>query len=157
MFLRSTSDSLAASSDATSLSSPSEELPPLTSANAEVIRPLLPAAMLIVRCTGLAGKRMCCPLPFWPQCPQLLNRRSQPNILQRVFNQVRAWLGAFPLHSRPACSPKLRPRQLLLCAFHQCRLLSPERLTKCKVGQTLLYCPLSQLFCCRHLLSLLRL
>lgn len=39
MFLRSTNNSLGAGLDATSLPSRSDELPPLTNANAEVLRP----------------------------------------------------------------------------------------------------------------------
>ena len=54
--------------------------------------------------------------------------------------------GGVPLHSRPACSPKLRPWQLPGWAFHQCRLLSPERLTKCKPHSLLS----QQLRHCRH-------
>ena len=44
MFLRSTNNSLAAGLDATSLSGQSEDLPPSTSADAEVLRPSCGAA-----------------------------------------------------------------------------------------------------------------
>ena len=117
----------------------------------------LPAAILIARCFKLAGKRMCRPLHFWSRWSRPLNRCSQLNKLRRVLQLVQAWLGAFPRHFRQACNPKLRPWQFLVRAFLQCRPLPPERLANCKVGQTLLSRPLSQLFRRRHFLSLLRL
>ena len=76
----------------------------------------LPAAMLTAHCLKLAGKLMCRPLPFWLRWSRLLNRRWQPIKLQRVLKQVQAWLGTFPRHSRPACSPKHRPWQFLVWA-----------------------------------------
>ena len=73
----------------------------------------LPAAMLIVCCFKLAGKRMCRPLPFWPRWSWLLNRHSQLIKLQRVLQQVQAWVGVFLRHFHQACSPKQQPWQFL--------------------------------------------
>ena len=88
---------------------PNKDLPPSTSANA--------AAMLIARCLKLVGKLMCRPLPFWLWWSRPLNRRSQPIKLQRVLKQVQAWLGEFPRHSHPPCSPKHRPWRGLSTSF----------------------------------------
>ena len=146
MFLRSSNNSLVAGLDATSLASHSDELSPSTSAKAEVLRPSCSDTNSpLLQASGQADGR---PLPFWP-------RWSQPNKLRRVLQLVQAWLGAFPRHFRQACNPKQRPWQFLARAFLQCWLLPPERLAKCKVGQTLLSRPLSQLFRRWHFLSLL--
>ena len=153
MFLHSTNNNLAAGLDATSLPSHSDELPPLTRANAEVLCPscnhsnsLLPQASRQLDVQSPA---------FLALVVVTVKQAVAADQTPTSLKQVQAWLGAFPRHSHPACNPKHWPWQFLAWAFHQFWLLSPERLTKCNVGQTLLSRPLSKLFHCWHLLLLL--
>ena len=130
MFLRSTNNSLAASLDATSLPSHSEELPPSTSANAKDLRPSCSDAY---SSSHQASGQADAPSPtFLALVVAAVEQAIAAEHTAMSTPASSSVAGGVLLHSRPACSPKLRPWQLLAWAFHQCRLLSPERLTKCK-------------------------